>query len=84
MHIRWPDFITSKCVLSRSCERDDLLDGFFAKILEIPDLILEDILDEITYRRRCHPNHTSIPIMHDIYAFLASKASNDDDWRTIK
>jgi hypothetical protein len=79
-----PEFITSKSVLSRSYERDDLLDGFFANILKIPGLRLEVILDEITYRHKNRPDRTSIPIMHDIYAFLDSKASNDDDWRTIK
>ncbi|KAH6212673.1 hypothetical protein HBI42_148920 [Parastagonospora nodorum] len=79
-----PEFITFKSVLPRSYERDDLLDGFFANILEIPGLLLEDILDEITHRHENCPDDTSIPIMHDIYAFLDSKASNDDDWRTIK
>ena len=79
-----PEFITFKSVLSRSYERDDLLDGFFANILDISGLLLEHILDEITYRHENCPDDTGIPIMHDIYAFLASKASNDDDWRIIK
>ncbi|KAH4095486.1 hypothetical protein HBH46_167370 [Parastagonospora nodorum] len=79
-----PEFITFKSVLSRSYERDDLLDGFFANILDISGLLLEQILDEITYRHENCPDDTGIPIMHDIYAFLASKASNDDDWRIIK
>jgi hypothetical protein len=79
-----PHFLTFKTVLSRTYDRDNSLEVFFSNILEVPCLTYEDILHEVNFRRDSRPGNTSVAIMRDLYAFLASKASSDDDWRAIK
>jgi hypothetical protein len=79
-----PAFINLKTVLARSYGKNALLNSFFSTILDIPSLTIEDIFQEIEWRRDKNGRATELSLVRDIYAFLASKASSDEDWRVIK
>jgi hypothetical protein len=71
-------------VLTRSYSNNAHLNSFFSTILAIPSLTIEDVFQEIEMRRDNNRKATELPLVRDIYAFLASKESSDEDWPVIE
>lgn len=81
-----PDFISYKTVLKRTYGEYSALDKFFSNILEVQDVAIEDIFKEIHQISEDPEDDVKggVPLMRNIYKFLASLAKNDEDWERIK
>ncbi|KAF2825039.1 hypothetical protein CC86DRAFT_420454 [Ophiobolus disseminans] len=79
-----PDFISFTTVLSRTYGEDALVHSLFSTILGIPDCQIGDVLEELESRRDNGSAGTHLSLTSRIYAFLATKASTEDDWQKIK
>jgi hypothetical protein len=77
-----PDFISSRTVLSRTYGNDALLNTFFTTALNISCFEINDIIDEIS--THLDGDDVEVSLVTKMYAFLASEASTDKDWREIK
>jgi hypothetical protein len=80
-----PDFLTVKVPLQQQYGEVEHMQNFFSIWLDVPNVELEDILDELDHRRTIdNTGGPSITEVANIYRYLESTVQTSADWKLVR